>query len=209
MASPGSRCCRAEGRCSSGTLSGLHRPRQIALPSGFPLQRDFSFSYRGNNMKFEHLIAINDPLNPLIEPLTRLQLWRGLVLRAEAPQLYVPQLDECQLSERTPNAVSRVLRYGELAICDRVTFLPQQQVHYQIPPQNEIAASSLCMRIEEPQPELLFVRFTYDDSASAAEDEANAMYDSFRRSAYQEADIDTIRLIRELAAEGRFDTPLC
>jgi hypothetical protein len=160
-------------------------------------------------MKFEHLIAINDPLNPLIDPLTRLQLWRGLVLRAESPQLFVPQLDECQLSERSADAVSRVLRYGELAIRDRVTYLPQLQVHYQIPAQKEIAASSLAMTIEEPQPELLFVRFTYDDGASPAEDAANAMYDDFRRSAYQEADIDTIRIIRELAAEGRFDAPLC
>jgi len=160
-------------------------------------------------MKFEHLIAINDPLNPLIEPLTRLQLWRGLVLRAESPKLFVPQLDECQLSERSADAVTRVLRYGELAIRDRVTYLPQLQVRYQIPQQKEISASSLTVTIEEPQPELLFVRFAYDDGASAAEDEANAMYDSFRRSAYQEADIDTIRLIRELAAEGRFDAPLC
>jgi hypothetical protein len=163
---------------------------------------------RGTPMKFEHLIAINDPLNPLIDPLTRLQLWRGLVLRAESPQLFLPQLDDCQLSERSADAVWRVLRYGELTIRDHVTYIPQLQVRYQVPPQKGIAASSLCMSIEEPQPELLFVRFTYDDGASAAEDAANAMYDDFRRSAYQEADIDTIRLIREMAAEGRFDAPL-
>ena len=31
------------------------------------------------------------------------------------------------------------------------------------------------------------------------------MYDDFRRSAYQEADIDTIRILREMAAAGRLD----
>ena len=31
------------------------------------------------------------------------------------------------------------------------------------------------------------------------------MFDEFKKSAYQEADIDTIRIVRELAAEGRLD----
>ena len=30
-------------------------------------------------MRFEHLIQINDPLMPLLDTLTREQLWRGLV----------------------------------------------------------------------------------------------------------------------------------
>ena len=49
-------------------------------------------------MKFNHLIQINDPLNPLIDSLTREQLWRGLVLRAESPRLFMPHLDDCRLS---------------------------------------------------------------------------------------------------------------
>ena len=32
-------------------------------------------------MRFEHLIQINDPLMPLLDTLSREQLWRGLVLR--------------------------------------------------------------------------------------------------------------------------------
>jgi hypothetical protein len=36
-------------------------------------------------LNFEHLIQINDPLNPLLENMTRDQLWEGLVLRAEQP----------------------------------------------------------------------------------------------------------------------------
>ena len=34
------------------------------------------------------------------------------------------------------------------------------------------------------------------------EDQAEAFYNEFRRSAYQEADIDTIRMVRELAENG-------
>ena len=33
-------------------------------------------------MNYEHLVQINDPLNPLLDTLTREQLWAGLVLRA-------------------------------------------------------------------------------------------------------------------------------
>ncbi len=159
-------------------------------------------------MIFHHLVEINDPLNPLIEALTRTQLWHGLVMRAEAPKLFVPHLDDCVLSERTPASVSRELTYGTLVIRDTVTYFPQEKVIYQVPVQGEIPASSLRMAIEETQPEVFFVRFDYDDGNGEVESAADAFYNDFRRSAYTEADIDTIRVIRELAAEGRLDLPL-
>jgi hypothetical protein len=155
------------------------------------------------NMKFAHLVEINDPLNPLIEPLTRDQLWRGLKLRAEDPKSFVPWLDACDILERSTDAMERELRYGELLIRDRVTFLPQLQIHYHVPEQKDIPASDLNMTIEEPQPGLLFVRFEYDDNAADAPDSVDEFYNEFRRSAYQESDIDTIRMIRQLAAAGR------
>jgi hypothetical protein len=158
-------------------------------------------------MKFAHLIEINDPLNPLIEPLTRNQLWRGLMLRAEEPKTFVPWLDACVILERSAASIERELRYGDLLIRDQVTFLPQLGVHYHVPRQKDIPASDLNMTIEEPQPGLLFVRFEYDDNSADAESTADAFYNEFRRSAYQESDIDTVRMIRQLAANGKFDTP--
>lgn len=157
-------------------------------------------------MQFQHLIEINDPLNPLIDTLTRDQLWRGLVLRAEAPTLFVPWLDQCTLLDRTEAVLSRELRYNALIIHDRVSFDPQNTVRYDVPAQSDIPASSLTMTIEEPQPELLFVRFEYD-TGNADNDDMDAFYNEFRRSAYQESDIDTIRVIRQLAQEGRLELP--
>jgi hypothetical protein len=160
----------------------------------------------GHAMKFSHLIEINDPLNPLIDPLTREQLWRGLVMRAEQPMLFVEHLDECRLSDQSMQSVTRELRYGKVTIKDVVSYLPQLQVRYQVPKQQDIAGSSLIMTIEEPGPEMLFVRFEYEDEAVERQPAAQAeqeFYDEFRRSAYEEADIDTIRMIRELAAEGK------
>lgn len=156
-------------------------------------------------MKFEHLIQINDPLNPLIDALTREQLWRGLVLRADSPKMFIPHLDECTIDEREAATCRRTLRYGELVIVDRVTFTPLQEVRYDVAEQGEIKASSLVMTIESPSEHTLYVRFKYDDGQDPATDAANAMYDDFRKSAYVEADIDTIRIIRELAAAGRLD----
>lgn len=156
-------------------------------------------------MKFEHLIEINDPLNPLIDTLTREQVWRGLVLRADTPTLFMPHLDECTIDERESGSFRRRLRFGELVVVDRVSLTPLQEVRYDIPEQGEISASSLTMSIESSGEHALYVRFKYDDGHDAETDAANAMYDEFKKSAYQEADIDTIRVLRELAASGKLD----
>ncbi len=159
-------------------------------------------------MKFNHLIEINNPLNPLITPLTREQLWRGLVLRAEMPTMFVPWLDRCDVLTRAATTLSRELHYGTLVVRDHVTFVPQQSVHYAVPAQQDIAASSLVMTIEEPEPGIFFVRFEYDDgSDDSSRNEEDAMVSEIRRSAYEESDIDTIRVIRQLAEQGRFTTP--
>jgi hypothetical protein len=177
----------------------------LLAPTATPAHRSFLY---GCNMKFEHLIEVNDPLNPLIDLLTHEQLWRGLLLRAESPKLFVPHLDECVIDERSETGFRRRLRYGELVIEDQVRLLAPHQVRYEVPAQKDISASSLVMTIETPGPDVLWVRFQYDDGHDAATDAANAMYDDFRRSAYQESDIDTIRVLRELASEGRLDALL-
>jgi hypothetical protein len=167
----------------------------------------YSFRRAANTMIFHHLIEINDPLNPLIEPLSRRQLWHGLVMRAELPKLFVPHLDSCTLSERTAESVARELSYGDLVIRDNVHYFPQEKVIFRVPAQGEIPASSLQMAIEERQPEVFFVRFDYDDGNGETESTVDAFYNDFRRSAYTESDIDTIRIIREMAAQGRLEAP--
>ncbi|MRV70999.1 DUF1857 family protein [Duganella sp. FT92W] len=157
-------------------------------------------------MKFEHLIEVNDLLNPLLDEISHEQLWRGLVLRAEAPKLFMPQLDECDILDRDDTGFHRKLRFGELVVADRVVLEPMHRVRYLVDAQDEIGTSSLTMTIEIPQPGRLFVRFLYEDDHDAATDEVNKMYDEFRKSAYQENDIDTIRVLRELAEQGRLDS---
>ena len=159
-------------------------------------------------MKFTHLVEINMPGNPLVMMITREQLWHGLVLRAEKPTLFVLGLDACEITARSTTALARTLRFGTLVVHDQVTFTPQQLVRYHVPQQASIPASDLTMTIEEPQPGALFVRFEYDDHNDMLETDEDSFYNDFRREAYKEADIDTIRVIRELAQQGRLDAPM-
>ena len=152
-------------------------------------------------MKFEHLIEINSPNNPNIPLLTREQLWRALILRAEEPIRFIEHLDKCEITERSEASIKRTLNYGTFSICDRVTYLAPHQVHYLIEEQGEIPRSTLTVTIEEPDQEHFFIRFAYEDESM--DDGINAMYNSFRRSAYKEADIDFVRLIRIFAQEGK------
>ncbi len=152
-------------------------------------------------MKFEHLVQINDPLNPLIDPLTRDQLWRGLKRRAEHPKEFMQTLDRVEITERGADTLSRVLTFGKLVVSDHVRFVDNLQVRYEIEGSPEVPAATLAVTIEEPAPEQLFVRFQYDVKAVMGAPPRDAYYDEFVKQAYVEADIDAITTIRRLASE--------
>jgi hypothetical protein len=152
-------------------------------------------------MQFSHLIQVNDPFNPLIDPLSREQLWRGLVLRAEKPLLFVMALDGFEIVERGDNMLARKLRFGNLTLGDRVRFEPMKQVRYEIEAAGDSPAGTLVMSIEEPEPEQLFVRFDYETLHGDTSAPMDEFYGRFARQAYVEADIDTISTIRRLALE--------
>ena len=151
-------------------------------------------------MEFGHLVQINDPLNPGIEPLTREQLWQGLVARAERPVHFLIGMDDCRILSRGENTLERELRFGSLVVRDRVVFEPSIAVRYEIEPSAQVPGGSLVMQVEEPQPGQLFVRFDYRLEVYGGGDEA--YLSEFRKSAYREADIDTIWMIRQLAVSG-------
>ncbi len=149
-------------------------------------------------MKFCHLIQVNDARNPLVDALTREQLWRGLVLRAENPLLFVLALDGFEILDRGKNELKRALHFGKLTLRDRVSLEPMRQVRYEIEPAGDSPAATLTMTIEEPQPDQLFIRFAYETLQGGAAAPMDEFYGSFARQAYVEADIDTISTIRRL-----------
>ena len=72
-------------------------------------------------MHFEHLIEINNPLDPLIEPLSREQVWAGLMYRVDEPGAFLPGLDRCVILSRDKQRVERELHFGRAMIRDTVT----------------------------------------------------------------------------------------
>ncbi|HWT35917.1 MAG TPA: SRPBCC family protein [Paraburkholderia sp.] len=151
-------------------------------------------------MNFEHLIQINDPLNPLVETMTREQLWEGLVLRAEQPQLFVMGLDSCSILSRTESTLERELHYGHATVRDHVTLTPKQSVRYDISATADYVGGSLTMTIEQPDELQLFLRFEYKTSLPSADDNGDPdahQTEEIVKSAYRESDIDTVRLIRQ------------
>lgn len=153
-------------------------------------------------MNFEHLIQINDPLNPFVETMTREQLWEGLVLRAEQPQLFVLGLDSCTILSRTDSVLERELHYGEATVRDRVTLTASESVRYDILPTQSYVGGSLTVSIEQPDDLQLFLRFKYETTLPAADTEDERTTSEIVKSAYRESDIDTVRLIRQYVQGG-------
>ena len=154
-------------------------------------------------MNYEHLVQINDPLNPLLEKLSVEQVWAGLLLRAEQPQLFVTGLESCTVLSRSGDVFERELSYGPASVRDRVTLTPGVSVRYDIAATDSYVGGSLTMTIEQPDPLQLFVRFKYETTLHANEGGEDNRTLEIVKSAYREADIDTVKLIREFALAGR------
>ncbi len=158
--------------------------------------------------QFSHLIEINDLQNPSITKLTREELWVGLVLRAENPVCFVRGLDSCTILGRRIVggellSLRRELRFGAMIVRDRVSFSPLESVRYEVEKSETYPASKLIMRIEEPQPDHLFVRFEYSNNGPDSSDADVINARQVLRCAYTAADIDTIREIRRAIAERK------
>lgn len=159
-------------------------------------------------MRYEHLVEVNDPLIPLLPMLTREQLWRGLVRRAERPGEFILGLVDAQVHERSAleqgegEALTRTLDFGSFQVQDRVLLRPPHESRIETRASARFPASSLTIRIEEPQPQRLYLRFIYESPAVDGQGELDAMTVELRNQAYEQADIDTIGRIRELAEAG-------
>lgn len=154
-------------------------------------------------MHFVHIIKINDPRHPLLNVLTREQVWRGLVRRAERPQEFLPQLIDCVIVMRGDSTLARELDFGNFTVRDRVRLVPMQSVSFVTDAGPTIAESRLVIGIEEFADNPLQLRFTYDTARERSDNaEMEEQYDRIIQSAYLQADIDSIRVIRALADAG-------
>jgi hypothetical protein len=154
-------------------------------------------------LKFEHLVIVNEPANPLIADLSREQLWFGLLCRAEDPRPFLPGLDACTIVERSDNVLVRDLQFGKVLIRDRVELTPMQSVSFESEPTDEHAGGRLTITIEEPEPDALMLRFVYRTTLPEGGLDPDGAFAEFVKAAYHESDLDTVRVIRMIAESGR------
>ena len=110
----------------------------------------------------EHIVRINDPANVAGAWLTREQLWAGLQYTVLAPELLDESIDSASIEEIGPSRLRREIRRGRAATHDEVELVPNESLQIRADAAGEFAGSVLTIRIEEPAPQMLFVRFTYE-----------------------------------------------
>jgi hypothetical protein len=157
-------------------------------------------------MRYEHLVQINDPLMPLLDTLTRNQLWQGLVLRAEDPTQFVLGLEGATIHSREVRGgvheLTRTLDFGSFKVHDRVRLVRDRRSEIHTTAGPTWPASRLTITIEEPAPELLFLRFVYEADEAPGDAEVDPVIIALREQAYESADLDTVVRIRALAEQG-------
>ncbi len=147
----------------------------------------------------EHIVRINDPANVAGAWLTREQLWAGLHHTVVAPQLLDETIDSAAIEEIAPARLRRIIRRGRAAMSDEVELVPNESLRIRADAGGAFAGSSLTIRIEEPAPDMLFVRFTYD--VCGLEEARDEHEDNARCSAYHSLDIERIREVRRFVGQ--------
>jgi hypothetical protein len=150
------------------------------------------------SLHHEHLVRINDASNPAVAWLTRQQLWKGLLHTIRVPQALDKSIDAADVSEQAHGMLRREIRRGVVSTIDEVKVIAGQILVISADPASAFQGSTLTMRIEEPAPEVLFVRFIYE--LHGLETQRTEQEDQARRRAYEASDIERVREARRHAA---------
>ena len=150
-------------------------------------------------LEFTHIIQINDPDDPQIPPISRQQLWEGLVFRSKYPQHFTPALHST-IEQYTDDGFVRKLSFGEGHLRDRVIFVGETEIRTTPADENQALFAQSVTTIEEPVPGYLFVRFVYRRDSPSASDGIDV--EEYLKAAYIENDREAVSLLRKFALEG-------
>jgi hypothetical protein len=149
-------------------------------------------------LDFEHIVQINDPDDDSIKPLSRQQLWEGLLLRAKDPGKFNNGLF-CRLDEVAENSFVRYIQAGDTEFREQVSLTYQENIETKTVGVNQSIHAESVASIEEPASGYLFVRFIYRRDIEDSKE--GALIGEHLKSAYVQLDIDAIALIRMLAED--------
>jgi hypothetical protein len=142
-------------------------------------------------LEISHKVPVNGPGQT---ELTRAQVWRGLVMKAENAVLFVPGMDRCEVLERGEGWLLREAQFQGNVIRERVTFEPERRVHFD---QIEGAEGWIDNLIEEAPDGSLELRFVFGVPPSE-EPRARDL-----EPVYRKALENTMATVRRMVAEGK------
>src|SRR3989338_1391195 len=155
-------------------------------------------------MRFEHLIEVNGPAESLqlVAPtFTREQLWQGLLLRVQEPQRFPMGPASCTWRGTDPGVYARTVVFGPLILNDVVVTQPHAELVFTPEAHGDPSPIRLSIRIEEPQPGQMLLRFLYEALAEQSDEER--YYNDYRHNAWLHNDRDMVRTLRQwLSDEG-------
>lgn len=152
-------------------------------------------------LEFEHIIQVNDLTDSSISPLSRTQLWEGLMLRARRPDKFVPNLT-VHTEDLASDEFERTIISGESRFLEQVVVHPDGKIYTKTVAEIEQISAESITQIEEPEEGYLFVRFTYKRDLEIESDGIDV--GEHLKSAYLQTDRDAIAMIRTLAESGLF-----
>ncbi|MEW9900365.1 SRPBCC family protein [Chitinivorax sp. PXF-14] len=154
-------------------------------------------------MQFEHIVVINDPNNPMLADLSPSQIWQGLVMRVEAPQLFLDNVERVTIEERGDSLIVREMQLGKLLVRDRIHLEPARRMHFETEPSELHGGGKLTVTLESPAAGTLLLRFAYETPHDDTADTEDAKLLGYLKAAYRANDVDAVRKIRELAEAGK------
>ncbi|NYI00163.1 MULTISPECIES: SRPBCC family protein [Cupriavidus] len=80
-----------------------------------------------------YAISASFDVNPASEAirLTRAQMWKGLVQKAEYAVPFVPAMEDCVVQERFDDGFIRQITLRNMTVRERITFTPEVQVLFE------------------------------------------------------------------------------
>lgn len=152
-------------------------------------------------LDFEHLIQVNDFTRPHIKPMSRAQLWQGLLLRARNPDIFNSAL-QCRTEDVSETEFFRFTTAGESEFEEKVQLQPDCEIHTAIVNDHPFRAESHTT-IEEPEEGSLFVRFRYKRDLDENE---TVNVGEHLKSAYLQIDREAVAMIRMLVEQESSNT---
>ncbi|PDH34853.1 MAG: hypothetical protein CNF02_02175 [OM182 bacterium MED-G28] len=129
-------------------------------------------------------------------PITRSQLWQGLVLCARSPEKFTHGL-QCDSDELINNKFKRIIKAGQTSFCEQVVLYPEQKIFTKTAGNLDQISAQSTASIEEPDTGALFVRFRYKRELDNSDNHVD--FGAPIKAAYVQLDRDAVALIRMLA----------